>query len=309
VNGVLIDIVVFAMVAVSLTVLMGFTGQISLGHWALVGVGSFATANLFDRFHVPFLVTVPLVVLIGMVVSLVIGIPALRIKGLYLAIVTLTFSYAAEFYIFKSSTFGGSQSGINMTAPKLGPLDLDDPSNRPLFFFALAMLALSLAVAGNLSRSRTGRSFFALRENEKAAATLGVDLTRAKLTAFAVSGGIAALAGAVYSMQIGNVNAVEFPTQTSLILITVVMIGGIGSLQGAGLGALLVIGLPRLFEFENQWLIPIGTGILLIVVIVRARGGLAGLVQRGREEVVGALVDLSDPQPQPQTGVAVPSRP
>jgi ABC-type branched-subunit amino acid transport system permease subunit len=293
-NGTLTLVVIGAMVGVSLTVLMGYTGQISLGHWSLVGVGAFAAANFHGRIGVPFLLTVPLVVVTGMLVSLLIGLPALRIRGLYLAVITLTFSYAAEFFVFRSVIVGGGQTGQPMNVPKLGPFDLDDPSNRPLFAFAVAMLLVSMWVARNLLGSRTGRTFLALRENEKAAATLGVSLRTARLTAFAVSGGIAALAGVVFSLRVGTVNATDFPTEVSLVLVLMVMIGGLGSLSGSYLGAMVVFGLPFLLSFDNAWIVPIGTGILSIEVIVRTRGGLAGLVQRARGAVVTGLVELDE---------------
>lgn len=296
-NSTLTLVVIGAMVGVSLTVLMGYTGQISLGHWSLVGVGAFAAANLHGRIGVPFLLTIPLVVLIGMAVSLLIGLPALRIKGLYLAVVTLTFSYAAELFVFRSELVGGGQTGQPMNVPKLGPFDLDSPSNRPLFAFAVAMLLVSLLAARNLLGSRTGRTFLALRENEKAAATLGISLRAARLTAFAVSGGIAALAGVVFSLRVGTVNATDFPTETSLVLVLMVMIGGLGALSGSYLGAFVVFGLPFLLSFDNAWIVPIGTGILSIEVIVRTRGGLAGIVQRVRGGIVTGLVTLEDGRP------------
>ena len=305
-NSTLTLVVVGAMVGVSLTVLMGYTGQISLGHWSLVGVGAFAAANLHGRIGVPFVLTVPLVVAIGMAVSLLIGLPALRIRGLYLAVVTLTFSYAAELYVFRSGLVGGGQTGQPMNVPKLGPFDLDDPSNRELFVFALAMLLVSIWVARNLLGSRTGRTFLALRENEKAAATLGVSLRAARLTAFAVSGGIAALAGLVFALRVGTVNSTDFPTEISLVLVLMVMIGGLGSLSGSYLGAMVVFGLPFLLSFDNAWIVPVGTGILSIEVIVRTRGGLAGLVQRGRGAIVTGLVELEEGRPVSPAAVSDP---
>ena len=296
-NDRLTAVAIFAMVGVSLTVLMGYTGQISLGHWALVGVGAFASANLYERLGVPFAITVPLVFLIGMVVSLVIGLPALRIKGLYLAVVTVTFSYAAELFLFKSELFGGAQTGRPMKMPVIGPLDMSDPSNRPLFLFSLAMLLLSVLIARNLLMGRTGRAFVALRENEKAAATLGVRLARTRLVAFAVSGGIASLAGLVFAMRVNTVNATDFPTEISLVLVLMVMIGGLTSLSGPVLGAMVVFGLPFLLEFNNGWIIPIGTGILSILALTRLQGGLAGILHHGRGAAVEALADIAETQP------------
>lgn len=298
-NGILVNVVVFAMVGVSLTVLMGYAGVISLGHWALVGVGAFATANLFTKYHVPFAITVPVVVLIGMWLSIMLGLPALRIRGLYLAIITLAFGYAAELYLFKSDQLAEGQTGVSIVAPKIGPLDLDDPSRRPLFLFGVVLLLASIWVARNLASSVTGRSFFAVRENEKAAATLGVGLTQAKLVAFAISGGIAALAGVLHSLSISNVNSIEYPAFTSIVLVSMVMIGGLGSLSGPVLGAFLVFGLPLLVELDNPWIVPLGTGALLLVVIVDAPGGAAGVLHAARRRVVGTLVDIAEAEPGP----------
>ena len=298
-NGIFTEVAVYAMVGVSLTVLVGFTGQISLGHWGLAGVGAFALANLFTRLGLPWLVTLPLVVIIGMVVSLIIGLPALRIRGLYLAVATLAFNLAAEFYLFKSRLIGGSTAGIVIDRPKYGPLDLGATSNRPIFLVSLTALLLSMLVARNLAHSRTGRGFFSVRENEKAAATMGVDLTRYKLLAFAASGGIAALAGALYVTYLGFAESTTWTTARSLILIAIIMIGGLGSLIGPILGAFVVVGLPLLFDFANDYVVAIGTGVLLINVIVRARGGLAGVVQRAREGLVRGLAGFEQGPPPP----------
>ena len=304
-NGILTLVVVYAMVGVSLTVLMGYTGQISLGHWAMVGVGAFAAANLYSRLHVPYLLALPLTVLVGMAVSLVIGLPGLRIRGLYLAVVTLAFSLACEIYLFHFNLVSGSSSGIQVHPPKFGPIDLDAPSHRPVFLFSLVLLGLAMLVASNLARSRTGRGFFAVRENEKAAATLGVRLTTYKLLAFVVSGGIAALAGAVYVTGQGFAVSSNWNTSESLVLIAMVMIGGLGSLSGAFMGAFLVIGLPKLIELDNPWIVPIGSGILLLLVIVRARGGIAGIVQAVREKLVVALEEMAQ-HTVPPSGAAAP---
>jgi branched-chain amino acid transport system permease protein len=299
-NSILIEVVVFAMVAVSLTVLMGYSGQISLGHWGLAGVGAFALGNLWVRMHLPFLLALPLTFLVGMAVSLLIGLPALRIRGPYLAVVTLAFSLAAEFFIFRSQLVGASTSGIPFVPPQIGPVDLNDPTGRPMFFFSVAVLLLMMLLARNLARSRTGRAFFSLRENEKAAATLGVHLTRYRLMAFGVSGGIASLAGAIYGLSLGRAYALDWSTATSLVLVAVVMIGGLGSMSGAVLGALLVIGVPRLVQFDNPWIVPIGTGTLLILVIVRMRGGLGGMVQAIREDLVKSFDLLANPSAHPR---------
>ena len=287
--GLITRLVAVAIVGVGLTVLMGYSGQISLGHWALAGVGGFATANFSTTMHVPYLLAIVLAVGAGMLVSLVIGLPALRIRGLYLAIVTLGFNLACQVYLFKQSFLGGGSSGRELDPPKIGPWDLSDPSNRPMLVFSVICLGIALLVARNLATTRTGRALFALRENEKASATLGVRTTRYKLLAFVISGGIAALGGAVYASSLQNVRAADYEAPASLVLIAIVIVGGLGSPFGAVFGAVLIRGIPDLVKFNNLWIVPIGSGILLLVVIVRARVGIAGLSAYVRERSVIGL--------------------
>lgn len=298
-NGTLITIGVFAIVGVSLTILIGYAGQISLGHFALVGVGGFAAARLYEYGPVPFLIMLPLTFVIGMIVSLAIGLPALRIRGLYLAIITIAFNVATETFIFKERVIARGSAGLDLSPPKLGPLDLRSQTNRPLFFFTFVIFLLCAWIAHNFKQSRTGRGFFALRENEKAAETFGVELTRYRLLAFMLSGGMAALAGAVYALRLEHISAASFPAASSLILVSMVIIGGLGSLLGSALGAFLVVGLPLLLHFINPWAVLIGTGVLLVVVLTRARGGLAGLVLRARDPVVEGLVWGSEEAAEP----------
>ena len=304
-TGVLTLIAVYAMVGVSLTLLMGYAGQISLGHWALVGVGAFGLSNLVTTFHVPYLIALPITVVLGMVVSLAIGLPALRIRGLYLAIATLAFALSCDFFWFRTDWIGGATAGVPLQPPRFGALDLDAISNRPLYVFTCVLLLGTMLVARNLRIGRSGRGLLALRENEKAAATLGIGLTAHKLIAFAISGGMAALAGALHATLNDGARQVAFPTDRSLVLVAMVMIGGLGSLQGSVLGAVLVFGLKDLLHFDNPWIVPIGTGLLLLVVLIRARGGAAGAVAVGRERLVAHLEEPPLPAP-PAAPAAVP---
>lgn len=317
-NGVLIDLTVFATVGVSLTVLIGYAGQISLGHWALVGVGAFSAGNLYDHWVIPFPLVFPIVVLIGMVVALAIGLPALRIRGPYLAVVTVAFALACSQWIFTSELFARGTTGVTFTPQDYGWIDLTSETNRPLFFVGFVAFLISAWVAHNFKRTRTGRGFFSLRENEKAAATFGVDLTRYRLLAFMLSGGMASLAGAVFALRAGTggVSSIDFPAELSLLLVAMVIIGGLGSLIGSALGAFLVFGVrPLLAEALGdpgwvQWAIFLGTGLALLLVLTRARGGLAGLFFMPRDPVVHGLIwhdrdakgeEVEDPNDAEQT--------
>lgn len=301
-NYLLINVMAYAIVGVALTVLMGYSGQISLGHWGLAGVGAFTAGNAITKWDLPFVLVVPLVIAVGMAVSLVVGMPALRIRGLYLAVVTLAFHLACEVYFFKQPSISGSTAGITVDGPIIGPIDMDAIDGQGLFLFAVLALVFSMWVARNLAGTRTGRGFFALRENERAAAVLGIHLTTYRLLAFAVSGGIAALGGLVFAINEGGIDSLRFPTATSLLLVSMVVIGGLGSVDGAVLGAFVVFGLPRLVHFNNGWIVPIGTGILLILVITRAPGGLAGLLGFARKGMVTEIVSLADAEADMELG-------
>jgi branched-chain amino acid transport system permease protein len=295
-NGVLTEVLIYATAGVALTVLIGYAGQISLGHYALVGVGAFAAGNLYDHTPIPFPLVFPLVVLIGMAVALVIGLPALRIRGPYLAVVTLAFALACSNWIFRLQAIAHGTTGVTFTTPDYGWLNFASDTNRPLFFFAFAVFLVCSWVSWNFKQSRTGRGFFSLRENEKAAATLGVELTRHRLLAFMLSGGIAALAGAILVMRRGSVAALDFPVESSILLVAMVIIGGLGSLTGALAGAFLLFGLnPLLSEALGtaSWVpyaVSFGSGIILILVLTRFRGGLAGLFYLPRDPVVEGMV-------------------
>lgn len=313
-NGVLIDVVIFGIVGVSLTVLIGYAGQISLGHWALAGVGAFAAGNLYDHTAVPFPLVFPIVVLIGMAVALVIGLPALRIRGPYLAVVTIAFALACYQWIFRLNAISHGTTGVTMTAPHYSWLNFDSDTNRPIFFLAFAFFLLSSWVAYNFKQSRTGRGFFSLRENEKAAATLGIALTRYRLLAFMLSGGIAALAGSVYALRQGAVAALHFEPVTSILLVAMVIIGGLGSITGAALGAFLVFGVKPLLASalgDPIWVpyvVAFGTGTALILVLTRARGGLAGLFYMPRDPVVQGMI-WQDAEARGETSVPPPVGP
>jgi ABC-type branched-subunit amino acid transport system permease subunit len=297
-NGVLTDVAVYATVGVSLTVLIGYAGQISLGHWALAGVGGFAAGNLYDHSAIPFPLVFPFVFVIGMVVALIIGLPALRIRGPYLAVVTVAFALACSQWIFTSKLFARGTTGVTFSPPDYGWLDFGSNTNRPMFFIAFAAFLVCAWLAHNFKRTRTGRGFFSLRENEKAAATFGIDLTRYRLLAFMLSGGMAALAGSVFALRAGTggVSAIDFPAERSLLLVAMVIIGGLGSLVGSALGAFLLFGLsPLLSEAlgDPTWVLYLVfflSGALLLIVLTRARGGLAGVFFSPRDPVVQGLV-------------------
>jgi branched-chain amino acid transport system permease protein len=230
--------------------------------------------------------------LIGMVVALLIGLPALRIRGPYLAVVTLAFALACSQWIFNWKTIARGTTGVTMTPPDY----LASETNRPVFFFAFGAFLLCAWIAYNFKRSRTGRGFFSLRENERAAATFGVELTRYRLLAFMLSGSMAALAGSVLALRQGSFAAIDFPVEVSILLVAMVIIGGLGSISGAALGAALVFGVRPLLQEafgDVPWVpyvIIFGSGLALLLALTRARGGLAGVLYHQRDPVVEGIL-------------------
>lgn len=274
-------IFVYAMVAVSLVVLTGWVGQISLGQWAFVGFGGAATSVLIGRHELDLFVAIPTAMVVSALVALVIGIPALRISGPFLAVTTLAFAVTSKTF-FLEDRYVPWFVEERIDRPVLWerfPINLD----WQFYYFSLAFLVLVIVAARNLRRSRTGRALVAVRDNEPAAQASSLNVPRLKLTAFAISGAIAGLAGSIYVLHQRGLNTDSFGPEVSLRLFTMVVIGGLGSLPGAILGAVYV----RSVEFfvGGGWaLLASGGGILLILMVLP--GGLGAGMYRLRDEIL-----------------------
>ena len=274
-------VVVFAMIGTSVVVLTGWAGQVSLGQMAFVGVGAALGAwCTVDRGWDP-VVSMVLAGLIGAVVAILVGLPALRLRGLYLAVTTLALSLAASEWVFSNRAVDWIPEGSFPRPSLLGRIDLDTPLR--LYFFALVMLLLSLVTLRGLRRSRVGRVLIALRDNEPGVVAYGVNPTLAKLTAFAVSGFVAAVAGVVLVIHQASFRPVTYGADESLTVFVATVIGGLGSLLGAVSGAV--------FQRGAQWLLPapwsyLATGLGVLVVLLTLPDGIGGLIWRGRDEVL-----------------------
>ena len=267
---------VYALVALSLVVLCGWTGQISLGHAAFLGLGTYAGQKLLSD-GVPLPLTLVLVALLGAVASLVLGVPSLRLRGVYLAIVTLAFGAACEHYLFQLDAVRGFKSGIVPRTPFLG---LPTTSDRGLYYVALGVLALSMVVVANLRRSDTGRVLFAIRDAEEAAASLGVSIAPYKIGAFALSATMATVAGVLYGMLLqATPGPSQFGLLQSFFLLALPVVGGLGSMAGAVVGGLLLAtAQPVVNVFEIRLFL--ASGLLLTLVTLSRTDGLTGAVTR-----------------------------
>jgi len=277
----------YAVLGISLNILMGLSGQISLGHFAFLGVGAFMGAKLVTDVHMSYGLAFLIAGVAGGAVAFLIGLPALRIRGLHLAVATLAFAVACQAYLFRQNYFG-SRRGISFPRPKVFGFDLDNPSGREFAYATFALFALALFMAANIQRRRSGRALLAVRENETSAAVLGVSVRGYKLLAFTISGIVAAWAGVFYGMLISPVQFETFPALKSIDIVAMVIIGGLGSLPGAVLGAIYVVGIPRMFpDSAIAPLLSTGFGLLLVLMI--RPGGLWKLLTGLRDGYVWSL--------------------
>lgn len=280
------------LVAVSVVILTGWVGQISLGQASFVGIGAFITGVVSRRFHVPFPLSLPLAAAVAAGAAALLGTVALRVRGLYLAVATLIFLWMSNEYLFRSSWLvgaGGSSSIGPQRIGNPGRLPFFDLTDRGTFYYvALAAAVTALRSAANLRDSKTGRAFFALRGSEVAAASLGIDVTRYKLAAFAISGLFAGAAGNLMMVGQGAASATQFAFGVSLFYLAIPVVGGLTSLGGAVAASVLFAALNELFfrvRALGGWLDVVGAG-LLAVVLLAYPGGLAGLATR-----LGAVQD------------------
>ncbi len=271
-------VVVFAIIGTSVVVLTGWSGQVSLGQMAFVGVGAAVGAwCTVERGWDPF-VSMMIAGPLGAVVAVVVGLPALRLRGLYLAVTTLAVSLAASEWVFSNRAVGVIPSGSFERPALFGRIALDTPMR--LYYFALAVLLVVFVALRGIRRSRSGRVMVALRDNEEGAAAFGVDPTRAKLAAFALSGFVASWAGVVMVIHQASFRSVTYSAEESLTVFVATVIGGLGSLTGAVLGAV--------FQRGSQWLLPapwsvLATGLGVLAVLLVLPDGLSGLFWRGRD--------------------------
>jgi branched-chain amino acid transport system permease protein len=265
--------------ALGLNILVGYTGQISIGHGAFMSVGAYTAANLAVRLGLPFWITLPAGGLMAALIGVVVGIPSLRIKGLYLAIATLAGQLIIEWTInHVPAISGGAQASIQVPRPDLFGLILNTQSR--LYFFLLFFAALAIVATLNLMRSRIGRAFIAVRDQDIAAEIIGINIYRYKLLSFAISSFYAGVCGVLYTYYFGIANYEQFQLIVSIDYLAMIIIGGLGSVLGSIFGAIFVTLLPIVLRLllEN-----VGS-------LVFSESELANVISGTRLAVFGALI-------------------
>jgi branched-chain amino acid transport system permease protein len=245
-----------AIAVIGLNILIGFTGQISLGHGAFFGVGAYAGAILSTSFQVPMILAIPAAGLTTALVGMVFGIPSGRLKGLYLTIATLAGQFIIEYVLIQWDSVTMGTMGI--TLPQGSLLGL--PLRGDLGFYYLIFLSLAgmIWIAVNLLRTRYGRAFIAIRDNDRAAEGMGIPIFRYKLLSFGISSFYAGFAGALWAFYMGSITTEPFNLGLSVEYIAMVIIGGLGSISGSVFGAVFITLLNEALRFMSDFLMNSG---------------------------------------------------
>jgi branched-chain amino acid transport system permease protein len=288
-------IAIYAIVAISLVVLTGWGGQISLGHFALVGIGAAVCGRLVADARIDFIVALIGAAAAGAGVALVLGLASLRLRGFYFAVTSLGFAVATQTFFLNKKYFAALLPQHRPERPiLLSRFDL--AGETAYYYFCVAVLIAVVLGVRSLRRSRTGRVLIATRDNERAAQSYGVSPIRTRLLCFTISGAIAGLAGGLFAVHQHDVSPAAFLPNESLLVFSMVVIGGLGSVPGAILGALFVRGSSVLFPAE--WAV-LTSGAGLLVVLLVLPGGFGQVLFRARDRALRRIAE--------RRGVIVPS--
>jgi branched-chain amino acid transport system permease protein len=244
-------VLIYAIVGLGLMLLAGFTGLFSLGHAAFLGVGAYTQAIMVNA-GIPFPIAIACAGLLSAAVGMVVGLPALRVKGIYLGMATLAFGFIVEEGMARWESVTGGNAGLMVNYPAMFGWTLD--STNEFYFLCLIITIGAMLGIVNLMRSSTGRAFVAIRDSEISAQSMGIHLARYKTLSFAISAALAGIGGALYAHKIQFLSPEQFSIIQSIDLLLMVVIGGLGSIHGAFLGAIFLIVMPQLIAIAKDFL-------------------------------------------------------
>ncbi|WP_287924537.1 alpha/beta fold hydrolase [Kosmotoga pacifica] len=269
-------VLVYTLASLGLNIVIGYAGQISIGHAAFMAIGAYFSALLTMNFHVPFLIAFLGAGVVSGIFGFLLGIPALRLKGFYLAIATMAFCVVVE-QLLKSWDYAGGNIGIrNIVPPKLPGISL--ASDTAKYYLIAVVTFLIYIFTANILKGKTGRAFKAIRESEFAAQSMGINISRYKLIAFVISAVYAGFAGSLYAHTIGYISPTDFGLGNSINLLAIIVIGGLASLSGSFIGSVIMVAMPFLFS-RTQIPMSIIFGVLLVLVVLFFPRGLAYALQ------------------------------
>lgn len=288
-------VMVVMLVVLSAVVLTGWAGQLSLGQYAFAAVGAFMTSYYAESLN--YFLALGIGVLWGILVALIVGIPALRIRGLYLGIATLGFSLVAGRWILSIGRLNTNPAGGAKVKPPVifGRYDLKT-DKEAYYYLCVAAVIVVIYLLWRLRRSGIGRTLIAVRDNEMTASAYTISPTRAKLIAFAVSGGIGALAGGLLVPATGSLRSLAFQPSESLLVMSIAVVGGISSITGGVLGTIFLVGIPTVFESSAQVRL-FSSGLGMLVVLMYFPGGLISLLHNARDTMLTWAANKTDWSP------------
>ena len=293
-----VNIGLFIILGIGLNIVVGQAGMLDLGYVAFFAVGAYGIAMLTSPFRpaqwipqLDFWVALPIVIIVAAFVGILVGTPVIRMRGDYLAIVTLGFGEITQ-KLFLSDWWkpvvGGAQGITNVPSVSIGPVEFAGANSKMVFYLVAVLVGGTFMVSQRLEHSRVGRSWAALREDEQIAEATGINTVTSKLLAFLIGAVIAALAGALFAAKVGSVFPSSFKLLVSLIILVVIIVGGLGSLRGVAIGSVVLIGLlggptlPGLLREFGRFKLLI-YGIILIYMMLKRPEGLLPNVTRARE--------------------------
>ena len=247
---IVLQILIASIGAVGLNILTGYTGQISLGQGAFLGVGAYTSAYVTAKMGLSFWVGVPAAGFVTAMAGMVFGIPSLRLKGLYLAIATLASQFILEWIFIRWEPVTGGSYGITIPRPSLAGYTFS--TDRSYYYIVLVIAMLMILFAANLMRTRTGRAFMAVRDHYISAEVMGINLFKYRLLSFGISSFYAGVAGALFGHSLKYVSSEQFNIGVSVVYLAMVIIGGLGSIIGSIFGAVFMILLPKLLSAVTE---------------------------------------------------------
>jgi branched-chain amino acid transport system permease protein len=276
---------IYALVGLSLVILIGWTGQISLGHAAFLGFGCYIGAKLLNN-DVPLELAVPIMGIIGGAISLVLGVPSLRLRGVYLTITTLAFGLACQRYFFTRPQIRSSNAEEVPREPLVG---ISTDTDKGLYYAVLLVLTLAMLLAWNVRRTDTGRVLFAIRDSEQAAQAMAIKIAPYKVGVFAASAALATIAGLFYGMLFrATPGPDQFGVLQSLFYLAMPVLGGAEALLGAIIGGtFLATGQPMVNEFDVRLFL--ATAVVLLLVLLSGYDGVIGMLHAARKAVADAV--------------------
>jgi branched-chain amino acid transport system permease protein len=266
---------IYAIAAVGLNLLIGYTGLISLGHGAFFGVGAYAAAVLTTRLGIPFLMALPLAGLITAGVGMLFGIPSVRLKHLYLTIATLASQFIIEYILVQWDGLTGGAEGIAISNISLFGMALS--GDRSFFYLIFVSFIFLTWVMVNLLRTRFGRAFIAIRDNDRAAEGMGIPIFKFKLLSFGISSFYAGYAGALFAGYMMAITPEPFNMFLSIEFIAMIIIGGLGSVSGAVFGTIFIVSLSEILSMATEFLMNFGPAAGFSITIAPLREFVFGL--------------------------------